>query len=303
MSMICGCRLIECKDGQGQGSGVEGSGSTGGDPTIPLAVLFPAEGVEQTLRFGPYEIELAMGAEPIGHNLPVVAISHGNSSTPWVFRDLAKHLAKIGFVVALPEHPGNNRRDNSLAGTVQNLENRSRHISAVIDAVGSDQVLSDHVAAANVGIIGHSIGAYTALAVAGGKPWSAPHESKDGESRPVPIVPDKRVRSLVLLNPATFWFIPETLKEVEIPVLILTGEKDQITPSALAQIVIDGVSDRMLVRHKVILGAGHFSFMSKFPSGMIRPDFPPSQDPPGFNREGFQPSLFADIGGFLGDSL
>jgi predicted dienelactone hydrolase len=301
--MVCGCRLIECKDGLGRGSGAEGSGATGGNLTIPVALLFPAEGVEQMQRFGPYEIELAIGAEPIGQNLPVVVISHGNGSTSWVFRDLAKHLAKVGFVVALPEHPGNNRRDNSLAGTVQNLENRPRHISAVIDAVASDPVLSGHIAPANVGIIGHSIGAYTALAVAGGKPWSAPHEIKDRKSRPVPVVSDKRVRSLVLLNPATFWFIPETLKEVQIPVLILTGEEDQITPPALAQTVIDGVFDRMLVRDKVIAGAGHFSFLSKFPSEMIRPDFPPSQDPPGFNREEFQPSLFADIGGFLGDSL
>jgi predicted dienelactone hydrolase len=301
--MICGCRLIECKDGQGQGSGVEGSGSTGGNPTIPLVVLFPAEGTEQTVRFGPYEIEVAMGADPIGQNLPVVAISHGNSSTPWVFRDLAKHLVKLGFLVALPEHPGDNRRDNSLAGTVANLENRPRHISAVIEAVVSDPVLSGHVTPANVGIIGHSIGAYTALAVAGGKPWSAPRENKDGKPRPVPVVPDTRVRSLVLLNPATFWFVPETLKEVGVPILILTGEKDQITSPTLAQTVIDGVSDRMLVRHKVIPGAGHFSFMSKFPSEIIRPDFPLSQDPPGFNREDFQPTLFADIGGFLGDSL
>jgi predicted dienelactone hydrolase len=298
--MICGCRVIECKDGlrdpQGEGSGVD-------NRTIPLAVLFPAEGVEQTQRFGPYEIEVAMDAAPIGRNLPVIVISHGNSSTPWVFRDLAKHLARLGFLIGLPEHPGNNRRDNSLAGTVANLKNRPRHISAAIDAVVSDPVLSEHVAPANVGLIGHSIGAYTALAVAGGKPWSAPHESKDGKSRPVPVIPDKRVRSLVLLNPATFWFVPATLKKVCVPILILSGEKDQITPPMLAQTVIDGVADRMSVEQKVIPGAGHFSFMSKFPSQMVRPDFPPSQDPPGFSREDFQPNLFAHISGFFERTL
>ena len=95
MGMICGCRLIECRDGLEEGSGV-------GNRTIPLAVLFPAEGSEQTQRFGPYEIEVAMEAAPIGQNLPMIVISHGNSSTPWVFRDLAKHLARLGFAVALP---------------------------------------------------------------------------------------------------------------------------------------------------------------------------------------------------------
>ena len=270
---------------------------------IPLAVLFPAEGNERTERFGPYEIEVAMDEAPIGQNLPVVVISHGNSSTPWVFRDLAKHLAMQGFAVALPEHPGNNRRDNSLAGTVANLENRPRHISAVIDAVVSDPVLSGHIAPGKVGLIGHSIGAYTVLAVAGGQPWSAPHENEDGKPHPVHVVPDKRVWSLVLLNPATFWFVPETLKEVKIPILILSGEKDQITLPKLAQTVIDGVSDSALVQHKMIPGAGHFSFLSKFPPQMIRPGFPPSQDPAGFNREDFQPSLFADISAFFEGTL
>ena len=220
-----------------------------------------------------------------------------------MFRDLAKHLAKLGFAVVLFEHPGNNRRDNSLAGTAANLENRPRHISLAIDAVVSDPVLRNHVAATSVGLVGHSIGGCTALAVAGGKPWAAPHESEDGKPRPVPVVPDERVRSLLLLNPATFWFIPDSLKEVRIPILILTGENDQIAPPAHAQTVIEGVSDPGAVRHQVVPRAGHFSFMSKFPSQMVRPDFPPSQDSRGFDREEFQPTLFASVGDFFNETL
>jgi predicted dienelactone hydrolase len=286
--MICGCRLIECKDG---------------NSVISIAVLFPAEGTEREHRFGPYEIEMAMGAIPIGQNLRIIGFSHGNNSTPWVFRDLAKHLAGLGFAVALFEHPGNNRRDNSLAGTAANLENRPRHVSLVIDTVVSDPVLRNHVVAARVGLVGHSIGACTGLAVAGGKPWAAPHESEDGKARPVPVVPDERVRSLLLLNPATFWFVPDSLKEVRVPILILTGENDQIAPPAHAQTVVKGVADRGSVRHKVIPRAGHFSFMSKFPSQMVRPDFSPSQDPPGFDREEFQPTLFTYASDFFKDTL
>jgi predicted dienelactone hydrolase len=173
----------------------------------------------------------------------------------------------------------------------------------VIDTVVSDPVLRNHVAAARVGLVGHSIGACTGLAVAGGKPWAAPHESEDGKARPVPVVPDERVRSLLLLNPATFWFVPDSLKEVRVPILILTGENDQIAPPAHTQTVVEGVSEPRSVRHKVIPRAGHFSFMSKFPSQMVRPDFPPSQDPPGFDREEFQPTLFGYVGDFFKDTL
>ena len=304
-AMTCGCRLIECKDGspKERGSKNEGTISEAGDPVIPIAVLFPSEGTEREHRFGPYEIEIAMDAVPIGQSLPMIVVSHGNSSTPWVFRDLTKHLAKLGFAVALFEHPGNSRRDNSLAGTAANLENRPRHISLVIDAVVSDPVLRNHVAPTGVGLVGHSIGAYTALAVAGGKPWAAPHESEDGKARRVSVVPDARVSSLLLLNPATFWFVADSLKDVRVPILILTGENDQIASPMHAQTVIEGVLDPGLVRHEVIPGAGHFSFMSKFPPQMVRPDFPPAQDPPGFDREEFQPALFARIGEFFKPTL
>lgn len=305
--MICGCRLIECQNRSGgskeRDSKDEGSISDAGNSVIPISVLFPAEGTECQHRFGPYEIELAMDAVPRGQNLPLIVVSHGNSSTPWVFRDLTKYLAKVGFAVGLFEHPGNNRRDNSLAGTAANLENRPRHISLVIDAIASDPVLRNHVAPDNVGLVGHSVGAYTALAVAGGKPWAAPHETEDGKARPVPVVPDQRIRSLLLLNPATFWFIPDSLKEVRVPILILAGENDQIVPATHAQTVIDGVFDRSSVLYKKIPGAGHFSFMSKFPSQMVRSDFPPSQDPPGFDREEFQPTLFEYVRDFFSSTI
>jgi predicted dienelactone hydrolase len=116
-------------------------------------------------------------------------------------------------------------------------------------------------------------------------------------------VPDECVRSLLLLNPATFWFVPDSLKEVRVPILILTGENDRITPPAHAQTVIEGVFEPGSVRHEVIPGAEHFSFMSRFPSQMVRPDFPPSQDPPGFDRVEFHPTLFRCVGDFFKETL
>ena len=49
---------------------------------IPIAVLFPAEGTEHGHCFGPYEIEVAKDAVPLGQDLPLIVVSHGNSSTP-----------------------------------------------------------------------------------------------------------------------------------------------------------------------------------------------------------------------------
>ena len=94
-------------------------------------------------------------------------------------------------------------------------------------------------------------------------------EREDGKARPVPVVPDERVRSLLLLNPATLRFVPDSLKEVQVPILIFAGENDRITLPAHAQTVIVGVFEPGSGRPKVVPRAGHFSLMSNFPSQMV----------------------------------
>jgi predicted dienelactone hydrolase len=77
------------------------------------------------------------------------------------------------------------------------------------------------------------------------------------------------------------------------------GERDEITPASHAELVKRGVRNPAIIDHNAIPGAGHFSFMSTFPPAMTRQDFPPSQDPDGFDRTKLHPSLHADILAFL----
>lgn len=292
MNVVCGCLLGKVHDA------VQGA-------DIPLALLYPARGEEHTEHFGPYSLDVALDAPPAEGVYPLVVISHGHSGTPWAYRELAKHLVLAGFVVALPAHTGNTRLDNSMAGTAANLANRPRHITLTIDAALKHAKLGAHIADTGVAIIGHSIGGYTALAAAGGEPWSGPYERKDSNAlpEPVPVTPDARIRSLVLLNPATFWFIAGGLRPVMVPILMRTGAEDDVTPIEHANKVIEGVGDPSLIEHQDIPGAGHFAFMSKFPPEMTRPNFKPSQDPEGFDRETIQPQFFADVTQFLRKTL
>lgn len=292
MTSSCGCLLVEINDA------VQGA-------VVPTAFLYPATGQEKTEHFGPYSLDVVRDAPVAAGVYPLVVISHGHSGTPWAYRELAKHLALAGFVVALPAHTGNTRLDNNLAGTAANLANRPRHITLAIDAALADTTLAPHIAHDGVAVIGHSIGGYTALAAAGGIAWSGPYERKDSNALPeqVPVTPDARIKSLVLLNPATFWFIAGSLRPVDLPILLRTGEKDETTPIEHAHKIIEGVAQPALVEHKDIPGAGHFAFMSKFPPEMTRPNFKPSQDPEGFDREAIQPEFFADVTEFLKRTL
>lgn len=271
---------------------------------IFVPVLYPSSSSETCLHFGPYTIDAAINGELAGKNLSLVLVSHGNGSTPWAFRDLAKSLALNGFVVALIEHPGNNRNDNALAQSLANLENRPRHLSLVIDALFSDALLAPAIKKSHVGVIGHSIGAYTALTAAGARPWAGPHETRDGKPAEVFAKSDSRISALALLMPASFWFPEGSLRNVNIPILIRTGTNDRITPSSPhADTIIFGVAPGTRVEHTSIAGAGHHSVQSIYPAELTSPDFPPSQDPPGFDRASYQPKLFADINGFFKQTL
>jgi len=271
---------------------------------FPMLVMYPCAAAEQPERFGPYTLSVCMNEAPAPGTFPLVVVSHGTGGSHLTHRMLGAHLARNGFIVASPEHPRNNRNNNELAGTTTILANRPRHLRSVIDWIHADDALRKSLARDSVAVIGHSLGGYTALALAGGRPISLPHESPDGIAHAIDVTPDARVRSLVLLAPATPWFMAAgALENVHVPVLMFTGDKDPHTNALHAAIVEQRIDDPMLVDHRVVAGAGHFSFLSPFPPEMTNPGFAPSQDPDGFDRAGFQEQMYAEITAFLARTL
>lgn len=231
------------------------------------------------------------------HGHPLVIISHGTGGTPLGYLTIAEHLANHGFVVAMPEHYRNNHADNSLEGSIENLQLRPRHISLVIDSLNDDPELKNKFQPDSVVVIGHSLGGYTALAVAGGRPWSETGKEID-------TTPDSRIKALVLLAPATEWFMPEgSLEQMTLPIMMLTAEHDSPLPSGwhrkTADIILNHLHDKNNVRFRIIGNSGHFSFMSPYPEKMRDPDFLPSTDPAGFDRAGFHDLLREEILDFI----
>lgn len=271
---------------------------------VSFRVLYPTGAIERPQRIGPFAMTVATDAGAEGKDLPVVLVSHGAGGSSLTHRDLGAHLARAGFVVALVEHPGDNHDDASLSHTATNLAHRPLSLRLVLDAVFADPGVGPRLAPA-VGVVGHSIGAYTALAIAGGRPSAFPHETPDGKPAKVPVAPDPRIKALVLLAPAAAWFMEDgALSGVRAPILMLTGEKDFITPAVVhARLIERGVPDPSRLEHLVAPGAGHFSFQSPFPQAMRTPGFLPAQDPPGFDRAAFQQSLAPRVEAFLDREL
>lgn len=260
---------------------------------LPVGVCYPSLAPMQPQPFGPRLIAAAANASVAPGRFPVVIISHGKGGTPFGYVSIAGHLAAQGYVVAMPQHHRDNFEDNSGSESPEVLASRPRHISFIIDELTRAAGLSDHVATAHAAVVGHSMGGYTALAAAGATP-------RDLAGSPVPTRRDDRIRALVLLAPATPWVAhPGALAEVRVPILLLSGGRDGILHPWHLENVLRGVTAAAPVTHRVVPGAGHFSFLAPFPPEMCRPDFAPSTDPAGFDRAAFHTTLPGEIRSFL----
>ncbi|MBP2114775.1 alpha/beta hydrolase family protein [Paenibacillus silagei] len=268
--------------------------------TYPMIVMYPTDVPEQADRLGQYPLEVARDAAPREGKFRLVLMSHGTGGSPFVYGSLARHLARSGFIVGLPEHPHNNRNDNSWEGTVPNLTYRPRHLRMAADWFFEDERFKGLIRPGSFSVIGHSMGGYTALAAAGGIPTSFPNESPNGKQQQINVPLDSRIQSLILLAPASVWFRNEgALSGVRLPILMLDAERDPYTPPFHAQIILNGVAEPRMIHYRTVENAGHFSFLSPFPAAMISPAFPPSQDPPGFDRVQFHEALKTEVVQFL----
>jgi predicted dienelactone hydrolase len=263
-------------------------------------LMYPTDAPASVAQLGPFSIELASDAPISAGSFPLLLISHGGGGSNLAYCTTAAYLARHGFIVALPEHPGNTWSDNARANTLLNLELRPRHVRLVIDWAAERGPFAASIMPATVAILGHSMGGYTALAAAGGRPTALARETADGQPRSVAVIADERVRALVLCAPAVPWFsAPDALAAVRVPILLFTGENDDVTPGWNAEIITRGVPDPTRVDHRIIANAGHFAFLSPFPPALTSPGFAPSQDPPGFDRARFNAALNAEILAFL----
>lgn len=195
---------------------------------------------------------------------PVVVFSHGLTASPEDWQRWATHLASHGLVVVLPQHPGSDAQkvatfQSGLTNEifeVQEFINRPLDISFVLDHL--EQInATDFEGRLNlerVAVGGHSLGGYTALAVAGAE-LNLAHLETACNQRFLHInmslvlqcqalqLPqstydfrDPRVAAVLLINPVnSSLFGPEGLAAVTVPVLIIAGSHDPAAPAVFEQ--------------------------------------------------------------------
>ena len=101
----------------------------------PVTVFYSSGGEAQPLKRGPFTLLLVPKGVPVRGNGRLIVVSPGAGGSPWVHSDLARALVESGFVVAVPEHRGDNYKDLSAVGP-ESWKRRPAEMSRAIDAVG-----------------------------------------------------------------------------------------------------------------------------------------------------------------------
>lgn len=196
---------------------------------------------------------------------PLIVISHGLGSDRSTYAYLAEHLASYGFAVAVPEHPGSSSRQlQALISGVANqvtspteFVDRPLDIQYLLDTLDdlsqTDPTFAGRVEVQHVGVIGQSLGGYTALALAGA-PINFQQLLIDCTddtlnlslllqcraldlAQPIPNFRDERVKAVVAINPIGSSLLgPEGYGAIEIPVMIISSSADTVAPALPEQI-------------------------------------------------------------------
>jgi len=136
----------------------------------PLTVFYPTAAAAATVQRGPFKMQFALQGAPAKGNGRLVVLSHGSGGSPWTYGELASRLVEAGFVVAVPEHRGDNWHDHADVGPAT-WKRRPSEISRAVDAIAADARFAPLLSLDRVGMYGMSAGGHTALSMAGGR-WS-----------------------------------------------------------------------------------------------------------------------------------
>lgn len=219
--------------------------------TLKAALWYPTREAPETVRYLAFRgYAKAEAAIPPGR-YPLIIISHGTGSHRYAQFYMAEFLAARGYMVLSVEPPFDNAFDDKDTRTAANLWNRPGDISVALDRLVADEQLGAFVDQDRIGMIGHSVGGYTAVAVAGAVPDPArldayceqypedrymcckaeSQKTSPFRYKDMTTLWDKRIKAIFLMAPALGQaFGDGAMDRVTIPVCLIASGRDEVLP-------------------------------------------------------------------------
>jgi predicted dienelactone hydrolase len=199
-------------------------------------------------------------------DVPLIIFSHGFGGCAQQSRTLTQALADAGYAVLAPNHKDKacDRYTSGLLGGIiaevtgdepeksfnsperwdDSTEiGRRNDVDNLLDFALSHEPYKRAIDKDRIGIMGHSLGGYTALGIAGGWPaWRNP-----------------RFKAALVLAPfADPYIVKGTLRNITVPIMYMAGTSDSLVPETDVARAYEMTGAR---KYLVVLeGAGHFAY-------------------------------------------
>lgn len=306
------------------------------DSTRPLnmAVWYPSaetgtpQKVGDNLAF--YGISALSDAAPLAGRHPLLLLSHGYGGNWRNLNWLAAYMASQGYIVAAVDHPGTTTFNKS-PQDAQQLWRRPQDLQQAMAKIIATPTLAGKVDVDRIAAVGHSLGGWTVIELAGGR-FDAERFQHDCrvsvglasctliETLGIDHAPaqlaadarDRRIKAVVSLDLGLArGFTPSSLAAIDIPVLVMSAQVDTAAiPAGLESGYLRASIPTGLRRDVEVAGATHFSFMQACKPGaeaLIAQKDPGEeivcQDGGTRSRAAIHHQLAEDISAFLNQAL
>ena len=259
------------------------------DRALQLAVWYPATTTaapqliaDNTVFIGALAVP---DAPPASGEHPLVVLSHGYGGNWRNQVWLASALARQGYIVAAVNHPGTTSEDRS-PQTAAQLWLRPKDLSRAIDAVLARPTQFGTVAKRRIAAIGHSLGGWTVLEIAGarfdpdlftqdcsvhpklggciGYAQMNPAGTPAGKAQLAADLSDKRVTAIVSLDLGLSRGLTDaSLAALPVPALVIAGgvPSEEMLPELESADLVRRLP-KATTQYVEIGDATHFSFMA-----------------------------------------
>jgi predicted dienelactone hydrolase len=294
------------------------------DRPLDVAVWYPSSSPVAPQALGLHRQTVAADGAISGSQLPLVVISHGNGGWAGSHFDTALALAEAGFVVAAITHTGDNFKDRNYAFQARNLIGRPRHVVRTIDYMLTIWPAHERLDPTQIGIFGHSAGAFTALVAVGGTPnldriaQRCRERPEDQVCSPTPerdetidtvqtgapiLMHDLRIGTAVIAATGLGMTFEEGgLSAVRVPVQMWRAAEDRIAVDQWSTAIIRRELPTPPEEHVVPL-AGHFAFLAPCSDALASAAPGACIDAPGFDRVAFHEQFNREVVTFFKEHL